>query len=124
MKTDKSYKIEIQDRGEYLYVLVGGDKLTAEIAASYWREIADVCFELDKKKILIEKEFAESVSPVEMLQMGAFLGELLGNRKIAFLDRYGNEDINELGKKIARNRNVKLQTFNTINEAEKWILAS
>ncbi len=124
METTKPYKIDIEDRGEYLYVLVSGDKLTAEIAALYWREIAGVCFELEKTKILIEKDFAESVSPLEMLQMGTYLGELLVNKKIAFLDRHGNEDINELGKKLARNRNVKLQTFKTIKDAEKWILVN
>jgi hypothetical protein len=124
MKMEKSYRIEIEDRGDYLYVLVGGDKLTAEIAALYWQEIAAVCMDLKKTKILIEKDFAESVSPLEMLQMGTYLGQLLADNKIAFLDRYGNEDINELGKKIARNRNVKLKTFGNIKDAEKWILTN
>jgi hypothetical protein len=124
MKTEKPYRIEIEDRGDYLYVLVGGDKLTADIAATYWREIAEVCFDLKKSKILIEKDFAQSVSPLEMVQMGTFLGQLLVNKKIAFLDRYGNEDINELGKKIARNRNVIMQTFKDIKDAEKWITSN
>lgn len=124
MKTDKPYQIEIEDRGEYLYVLVSGDKLTADIAAAYWREIAGVCFDRQKTKILIEKDFAETVSPLEMVQMGAYLGQLLVNKKIAFLDRYGNEDINELGKKIARNRNVQLQLFQNIADAEKWIISN
>jgi hypothetical protein len=124
MQTDKPYRMEIEDRGDYLYVLVGGDKLTADIAASYWREIADVCFDLKKNKILIEKDFAQSVSPLEMVHMGNFLGQLLANKKIAFFDRYGNEDINELGKKIARNRNVIMQTFQNIKDVEKWILTN
>jgi hypothetical protein len=59
-----------------------------------------------------------------MVQMGTFLGQLLVNKKIAFLDRYGNEDINELGKKIARNRNVIMQTFKDIKDAEKWITSN
>jgi hypothetical protein len=124
MNSEKPYKIKLEDRGDYIYALVGGDKLTAEISAQYWREIAGMCFDLGKSKIMIEKDFAESVSPAEMLQMGAYLGDLLATKKIAFIDRYGNEDINELGKKIARNRNVKMQTFHNINEAEHWLLAS
>jgi hypothetical protein len=124
MNMDKRYTIKLEDRGEYLYALVGGEKLTAEISAAYWREIAGVCFELDKTKILIEKDFAESVSPLEMVHMGTYLGELLATKKIAFLDRHGNEDINELGKKIARNRNVKMQIFNDVKDAEQWLLAS
>jgi hypothetical protein len=124
MDINKPYTIELEDRGEYLYVLVGGRKLTVEIAVSYWTEIAGACLELEKSKILIEKDFAESVSPVEMIQMSDFLGEVLPNKKIAFLDRYGNESINELGKKLARNRNVKLQLFTNIKEAEEWLFVN
>ncbi len=120
---DKPYTIKLEDRGKYLYALVGGKKLTPEIAGSYWREIAGKCFELEKTKIMIEKDFAESVSPLEMLQMATYLGELLATRKIAFIDRHGNEDINELGKKIARNRAVKMQIFKDAESAEKWLLA-
>jgi hypothetical protein len=121
---EKLYSIEMEDRGEYLYALVGGKKLTPEIAGAYWREIAGKCFELEKTKILIEKDFTETVSPLEMVHMGNYLGELLATRKIAFLDRHGNEDINDLGKKIARNRDVKLQVFKDIESAEKWLLAA
>jgi hypothetical protein len=124
MNVDKPYKIKMEDRGEYLYVLVGGGKLTPEIAGEYWREIAGACFEQGKSKIMIEKDFAETVSPAEMLQMGTYLGTILATKKIAFIDRHGNEDINELGKKIARNRNVKMQTFRNVKEAESWLLAS
>jgi predicted DNA-binding protein YlxM (UPF0122 family) len=79
---------------------------------------------LKETKILIEKDFAQSVSHLEMIHLGNFLGQLLANKKIAFLDRYGNEDINELGKKIARNRDVIMQTFQNIKDAEKWILSN
>ena len=124
MNVEKPYTIKLEDRGEYLYALVGGKKLTPEISGAYWREIAGVCFEQGKSKIMIEKDFAETVSPAEMLQMGAYLGTLLATKKIAFIDRFGNDDINELGKKIARNRNVKMQTFRDVKEAESWLLAS
>lgn len=124
MDVKKAYTIKLEDRGEYLYALVGGEKLTPEIAGEYWREIAAACFEREKSKIMIEKDFAETVSPAEMLQMGAYLGTILATKKIAFIDRHGNEDINELGKKIARNRNVKMQTFYGVKEAESWLLAS
>ena len=118
---EKSYTIEIEDRQEYLYVLVGGEKLTAEISAAYWREIAHDCFKLKKFKILIEKDFKEAVSAPEMIQMGEYLGYLLPTFKIAFVDRYKHQDVNELGKKIARNREVKMQLFETVEEAEQWL---
>src|SRR5687768_5550376 len=123
MKTEKGYQIEMEDRGEYLWVLVGGDQLTAQMSATYWNEIAEKCFELDKSKILIEKDFNKSVGPAEMLEMATHLGQLLPEKRIAFIDRHGHESINELGKKLARNRDVMMQTFKDFREAEKWLLA-
>jgi hypothetical protein len=121
---DKPYALKCEDRGDYLYVLVGGAKLTAEISAAYWREIAAACADLKTDKIMIEKDFAETVSPAEMLQMGEYLGSLLPSYKIAFLDRHGNQGINELGKKIARSHDVKMQLFDNRREAEQWLLVN
>lgn len=124
MGADQPYTIEIEDRGEYLWVLVGGEKLTAEISASYWNEIAKRCYDLGREKILIEKNFRESVGPAEMLEMAENLGRLLPTKRIAFHDRCGHASINELGKKLARNRDVMMQTFNNVSDAEKWLRAN
>jgi hypothetical protein len=124
MSPEKPYDIDLQDRGEYLYVRVGGGKLSADIAAAYWNEIAEKCFELNKNKILIEKEFKDSVSAAEMLEMSSYLGQLLPTRRIAFVDRFGHEEINELGKKLARNRDVIMQIFQNASDAEHWLLAN
>jgi hypothetical protein len=120
----KLYDIKMEDRGEYLYVLVGGEKLTAQISASYWNEIAERCFENDLRKIMIEKNFVESVTADEMLRMADHLGKLLPNRRIAFIDRFPHDDINELGKRLARNRNVMMQVFKDRSDAERWLLAN
>lgn len=114
----------MRDRGEYLWVLVSGQKLTPEISASYWNEIAERCFETNQNKIMIEKNFAESVEPAEMLQMATNLGQVLPTRRIAFIDRYDHESINELGKKLARNRDVLMQLFDSPADAERWLKAN
>ena len=120
----KSYSIKFEDRGEYLYVLVGGSKLTAAISATYWREIAHHCFHLKKLKILIEKDFKQTVSPQEMLQMGNYLGYLLPTFKVAFVDRYKHQEVNELGKVVARHREVIMQLFDNVEDAEQWLLVN
>ncbi len=84
MSIAKPYTIEFEDRRDYLYVLVGGEKLSPEIARQYWDEIAVECQRLKKNKIMIEKDFAVHVSAPEMLGMGVYLGEILANHKIAF----------------------------------------
>ena len=124
MDPEKSYTIEMEDRGEYLWVLVSGEKVTAAIAADYWNEIADRCRELDQHKVLIEKDFKHTVGPAEMILMAEHVGKLLPTRRIAFFDRWGHESINELGKKLARNRDVMLQTFDNVANAERWLLAN
>jgi len=121
---DKPYTISMEDRGGYLYFLVGGGKLTAEIAAAYWREIAHEAFQAKRLKIMIEKDFREPVSPPEMLRMGKYLGYLLPTFKIAFLDRHRHQEINELGKRVARNHEVMMQLFDNREEAEQWLLAN
>lgn len=118
------YTLKMEDRGEYLWVLAGGEKLPAAISISYWNEIAERCYETDRMKILIEKDFRESVGPADMIQMAEHLGKILPGRRIAFVDHYGHEEINELGKKLARNRDVVMQTFANARDAEKWLLAN
>ena len=121
---EKSYSISTENRGEYLYVLVSGKKLTASISAAYWREIAHECFELKILKILIERDFKQTVSPPEMLQMGKYLGYLLPTFKIAFVDRHRHQEINELGKTVARHREVVMQLFDNTKDAERWLLVN
>jgi hypothetical protein len=121
---EKPYTISMEDRGEYIYVLVGGERLTAEISAAYWREIAHECFKSKKLKILIEKDFRKTVSPPEMLQMGKYLGYLLPTFKVAFVDRYRHREINELGKAVARHKEVMMQLFDSVEEAEQWLLVN
>jgi hypothetical protein len=123
MNEPAPYKLILEDRGEYLYALASGELLTPEISRQYWDEIADECLKLGKTKIMIEKDFAQSVSAPEMLSMGVYLGNLLPGKEIAFLDRHPNEDVNELGKKIARNQGVKMQIFKNASDAEKWLFA-
>jgi len=114
----------MEDRGDYLWVAVGGERQDARVAAAYWNEIAERCFETGKDKILVEKDFPQPVEPPEMLQMANHLGRILPGRTVAFHDRHGHASINELGKRLARNRDVIMQIFDNIEEAEKWLLAN
>jgi hypothetical protein len=121
---DKGYTLEIEDREGYLYALAAGKVLSAQISAAYWNEIAGRCFEARIERILIEKDFVEGVGPSDMLLMADHLGRLLPGRRIAFVDRRRHDDINELGKKLARNRDVLMQLFDSVPAAEKWLLAN
>ena len=121
---DKPYTIEMEDRDDYLWVLVGGKELTAEISAQYWNEIADRCTSLGCDRVLIEKNFELSVGPQDMIRMADHLSKVMPHGKVAFIDRRRHGAINELGKKLARNREVLFQVFEHVGDAQRWLLAN
>ena len=121
---DKDYTIEMENRDGYLWVLVGGERLSAEISAAYWNEIAERCAADDCDKVLIEKNFVHSVGPDEMILMAENLARVLPHVHVAFMDRHRHDAINELGKKLARNRDVMFQVFDNFSEAERWLKAN
>jgi hypothetical protein len=121
---EKPYTIEMEDREDYLWVLVSGKELTAEISAQYWNEIAELCSSLDRDKVLIEKDFERSVGPEDMIKMADHLSKILPHSMVAFIDRRHHDAINELGKKLARNREVMFQVFNYVGDAQLWLLSN
>jgi hypothetical protein len=124
MEAEKGFEIELENQGEYLHAIVGGLKVTPEIALGYWRVIIDECEKLGISKILLEHNFVEMISMREMLDIIGPVADLLKGRSFAFLDRYGHYDIPEAGKKILRGHDVKMQLFRDLDEAEKWLLAN
>lgn len=117
----KGYELTLEHRENYLYVFVSGEKLSAQIAGRYWNEIAGECFEKGYKAILLEKDFRESVGPEDMLLMAEHLGNLLPGCRVALVDRHRHEDINRLGNKLARNRDVIMQVFDDVADAQEWL---
>lgn len=124
MEQAKAYELETEDRGVYLYAVVGGLKVTPEIALSYWREIIEECDELELSKILLEHNFVTMISMSEMLEVIGPIADLLKGRSFAFIDTRGHYDIPEAAKTILRNLDVKMQIFTDVNRAEMWLLAN
>ena len=122
--SDPGYTLKLEDREGYLYALASGESLTAQISAAYWNEIAGRCFEDNIERILIVKDFPKAVGPEDMLLMADHLGNLLPGRRIAFVDRHRHDPINELGKKLARNRDIMMQIFDSVAKAERWLRAN
>ena len=120
----KPYSIETENRGSYLYAIIGGLKVTPEMAKDYWTEIVDECRDLGLTKILAEKNFIETISMDTLAELNPYFTELFKGFSVAFVDRYGHDEISELGKKLARSSGVKMQVFDDVGEAEKWLLAN
>lgn len=122
-ESKKAYTIKMENRGGFLYVIVGGLRVTPEIALAYWREIIDEC-ESSGYSILLDHDFVEMISMTEMLEVIGPVGDMLQGRLLAFYDRYGHYDIPEAGKVILRSHDVKMQLFHDLEHAERWLLAN
>lgn len=123
-ETAKSYDLEFEHHGEYLHAIVGGVRVTPEIALGFWREIIAECERLDCSKILLEHNFVEMISKDGMLEVIGPLAEMLKGRLFAFYDTHGHYDIPEAGKAILRSKNVKMQIFRDLEQARKWLIAN
>lgn len=124
MEADKPYSIEIENRGSYVYAIIGGLKVTPEMAKDYWAEIVDECKDLGLNKILAEKNFIETISMDSLAELNPYFTKLFQGFIVAFVDRYGHHDISGLGKKLARSSGVRMQVFDDVDEAERWLLAN
>ena len=124
MTHQKEYELETENRGSYLYAVVGGLRVTPEIGLGYWREIVDECEELGLSKILLVHNFVTMISMSDMLEVIGPVADLLKGRTFAFVDTRGHNDIPEAAKPILRSLNVKMQLFDNVERAEKWLLAN
>lgn len=124
MDDEKAYTIEIIDRDEFLHVIVGGARVTPEIALEYWREVVDACDTKNCSKILLEHNFNEMIAMGEMLTIIGPVGEMLKGRRMAFYDSHGNNEIPEAGKAILRGHDVAMRIFHDLETAEKWLVAN
>ena len=120
----KQYDLEMEARDGYLYAVVGGLRVTPEIALDYWHEIVDECDRTGSSKILLDHNFVEMISMPEMLTVIGPVTDLLQGRLLAFYDRQGHYDIPEAGKKIMRSHDVKMQIFHNLEEAVRWLKAN
>jgi hypothetical protein len=120
----KHYDIEMEVRDGYLYVIVGGLRVTPEIALDYWHEIIAECEMTGCSKIFLDHNFVEMISMQDMLKVIGPVIDMLEGCKLAFYDRQGHYDIPEAGKKIMRSHDVKMQIFHSVEEAERWLVAN
>ena len=124
MIEEKDYVLEMENRGDYVHAIVGGLRVTPQVALDYWQEIIEECEKTDCTKILLEHNFVEMIAMSEMLKVIGPVSDMLDGRVMAFYDRYGNNDVPEAGKVILRTHDVKMQIFHDLAEAERWLQAN
>ncbi len=126
VEDSKLYNIEFVDRTDYLYAYVSGDKDSLDISRQYWREIADECRRTKKSKVLIVEDIKEMSTTSNTFQHASEISSMgFAGIKVAFVDQHIEQrPLNEFGELVATNRGVYVKIFNSIEEAEKWLLSN
>lgn len=123
-KETKLYKIKFENRPQYLYVYVEGEKNRFEIGKKYWSEILAECQKSNYEKVLVEENISGNISAAEMYEIATRVSNLgFGNILLAFVDcQLEHHTLNRFGELVANNRGLKVKIFNNFTEAEQWLL--
>ena len=120
----KPYRISFDQRNEYLYAYVEGERDSYAISIAFWREIAQECHTRGTTRVLIDENIVQNVSVAEIYQVASEIPAMFSGIAIAFRDRHADQaEINEFGELVAQNRGVVGKFFVDLEEAERWLLA-
>ena len=122
--TTKPYKISFEQRPDYLYAYVEGERDSYAISIAYWQEVARECRSRGTTRVLVDENIVQNVSVAEIYQVASEIPAMFSGIAIAFRDRYADQsETNEFGVLVAQNRGVIGKFFVELEEAEKWLLA-
>ncbi len=123
MTYEKPYEIQFKHYPEYLHVIVKGKQDSSEISIAFWKEISEEFHKHGYKKVLVEEDFLENVSEVEIYEIGSAIAELFPYGLIAFYDhRIDQYSVNKFGETLVMNRGVIGKVFLDLEEARNWLL--
>jgi hypothetical protein len=120
----KACQITFEPRNQYLYFLVEGETQNYPVMKQYWQDIAQKKSEYNSNLILLENDIPAVVSIVDMFRIVSELSGMgLSGSKLAVVDRYPEHlRANEFAVTVAINRGVRMRTFSSVRDAEKWLM--
>jgi hypothetical protein len=122
----KHYRITFENRPEYLYALVEGERDSYEISRQFWSEIAAECERVRPKRLLVEEDLKQQLPSIADTYQGAAERPDMGlvGIRIAFFDVHPDQhEQNQFGELVARNRGINMKVFVDRDEAVRWLLA-
>jgi len=124
MSPEKPYDIQFDYHEKYLSALVTGEKDSLEVSLLFWKEIFDECENKKYKRILINENFRNDISAIDMYILGERLIEMAPkNISVAFVDEQIQQlEMNKFTETVIYNRGGKGKAFADNTEAEKWLL--
>jgi hypothetical protein len=120
---DRPYQILFEHRPDYLFVYVGSDVNSLEIAAGYWIDILSVVDERNYKQVLIEKDVTQRLPSHQVFHLISRLAHTghHSDVKFAMWDHHYDRERTEFKELVASNRGFNLKIVPTLTEAEMWL---
>ena len=122
-KSETDFTVSFEQRDGYLYAFVRGQKDDLEVSKSFWAQIHSKAVELKSKAVLIEEDFPNQPTTIEMFKLAQFATELFKDgTKVAHVDKQISDiDLNKFGETVGVNRGLNVRVFSKIQDAEKWL---
>jgi hypothetical protein len=118
------YELTFEQRDGYLSARVTCPAITLDLALAYMTRIAEKSVELGGDRVLIHRDIPVSLPDGAVFVVVERFVELIGNRtRSAVVNEYpANEPSLEFGALVAENRGAQLKVFESIRDAEEWLL--
>lgn len=123
MIENQGYKLEIEERDGYLYVLYGGNPLTLEMIVETINSVARALRSSGLRRVLLVRD-----SPILDSEKARAMTAQLVNKatmpgvRFAIVDKFGNDpEKTALAVKASREAGWDLTGFDTIDEAADWL---
>ncbi len=118
------FRLEFVEHAAYLYAYVDGLKDSSDIRKRYWSEVFGESQRRNRARLLVEENLVENITAAEVYEVAKYVAETApSGTKLAFVDRRpDHQELNRFGNLVANNRGLDSQVFDTLQDAENWLL--
>ncbi len=116
------FQIRFDIRADHLRAFVTGPQDSMEVSRGFWRRIAEECQSRGLHRVLVEEDFPNAISEVELYELVTQAENALRRLRIAFVDRRADHaESNLFAETVARNRGLVVKVFTDTETAARWL---
>lgn len=120
--SEDEFQIRFEAWPDHLRAFVSGPRDSMEVSRGYWSRIAAECVRSGIFRVLVEEDFPNSMSEVELYELVTQAEDTLRQLRIAFVDRRAEQsESNRFAETVARNRGLAVRVFEDLENATLWL---
>jgi len=110
-------------RDGYFYARIADGSVSLETSQEYIGHFVEHCLGLDICKVLVERQKGHPLKNVDAYRLIAELADNVETElKLALVDADPNNRSRlKFGARAARSKRLKIEVFETVSQAEKWL---